>query len=196
MDVPRTGTFAAAPDAGLTVAEVVELLAPGPTPAEILDTLERGAEALLSRDLVHRLVPYADQLRAVDYAGRPWAAIIAGVAICAIDRGRGRGVLSAGLGEFVSRGDDFGEGWASFLEGLQDLGEGNLERAEQRWNRARDLLGTATPASQFSALHLSLAAYRSGDLGRAARIAERELGAARLRDDDRVISIAAVYLAL
>jgi tetratricopeptide (TPR) repeat protein len=196
MDVPETGTFAAAPGDGLTVAEVVERLAQGPAPAEILDALERGAEALLSSDLVHRLVPYADQLHAVVYAGRPWAAMTAGVAICAIDRSRGRSVLSAGRAEFVARGDEFGEGWASFLEGLQDLGEGNLERAEQRWNRARDLLGTATPASQFSALHLSLAAYRNGDLGRAARIAERELGAARLRDDDRMISIAAVYLAL
>jgi tetratricopeptide (TPR) repeat protein len=196
MDVSNRGAFAASPDGGLTVADVVGRLAEEPAPPEILDTLDRGAEALLSNDLVHRLVPYADRLRSVDYTGRPWAALTAGVAICAIDRTRGRGILSAGHQEFVIRGDEFGEGWACFLEGLQDLGEGNLARAEQHWNRARDLLGSATPASQFSALHLSLAAYRNGDLGHAARIAERELGAARLRDDDRMISIAAVYLAL
>jgi tetratricopeptide (TPR) repeat protein len=196
MEVPKAATFRAGPESALTVADVVGRLEREPTDADILDALERGAEALLNNDLVHRLVPHADRLRAVDYSGRPWAAITAGVAICAVDRDLGRAVLAAGLGEFVAGTDEFGEGWACFLEGLQDLGEGNLASAETQWNRARGLLGSAAPASQFSALHLSLAAYRCGDLRRAARVAERELGAARLRNDDRMIGIAAVYLAL
>jgi len=200
MDGPNTGSFAVAPDCALTVADVVgrlELAADDSSEAEaILDALELGAEAILSNDLLHRLVPYADRLRAVDYAGRPWAAIIAGVAICAVDRTCGRAVLSAGRAEFVTEGNAFGEGWACFLEGLEDLGEGHIARAEDLWNRARDLLGASAPASRFSALHLCLAAYREGDLSRAARIAERELSAARVDKDDRLIGIAAVYLAL
>ena len=195
MDAREIVASTSTPSRPLTVAEVIARLSASPDDAVILDALERGAEALVSGDLAHRLVPYATRLREVDYEQYPWAALGAGIAICAIDRARGRSVLAAARQTFAVARNDAGEGWACFFEGLEELGEGRLARAEECWDRARTLLGHAAPASQFSALHQSLAAYGRGDLKRAVLIAEQALGSARLQRNDRIVAIAGVYLA-
>jgi len=196
MDESLAGYFSAAPGPPLTVAEVVDRLATSPSDEGITDALDRGAQALVGHDLIHRLVPFAARLRDVNYDDHPWGALSAGVAICAVDRVRGRAVLVTAREAFANAGNPDGEGWACFLEGLEDLGEGNISSAETWWNRSRALLGPTAPASQLSASHLSLAAYRVGDLAQAARIAENALGDARIRKDDRLIAISGVYLAL
>lgn len=196
MGAREAADLTSPPGRPLTVPEVIDRLATAADDAAILDALDRGAEALVSNDLVHRLLPYATRLREIDYEQHPWAALGAGATICAIDRDLGRSVLATARLTFAAAENGAGEGWACFLEGLEELSEGRLACAEEWWERARTLLGPAAPASQFSALHQSLAAYGRGDLRHAVLIAEHALLDARLRRNDRLIAIAGVYLAL
>ncbi len=193
----RRSPLAAAgpPKPGLSVDELLRCLESTPAPADELDALERGAAEIIASDLVHRLVPYARRLAALDYANHPWAALPAGVAICAVDRDRGRHVLAAARAHFDDTDNALGLSWACFLEGLEDLGEGNLDGAERWWERSL-ALDAEGPVSGFGGVHLCLAAYVRGDLKRARFIAERSMYEARRRGDARVEAISSVYLAL
>ena len=103
MDAQEAVAITSAPGRPLTVDEVLDELATAPDDDDaILDVLDRGAEALVSHDLVHRLVPCAARLRDIDYSRHPWAALPAGTAICAIDRDLGRRVLATARETFAA----------------------------------------------------------------------------------------------
>ena len=195
------GTSATTGDesSALSVHELLAQIAGAVTDEQITDALTRGAAAIIKDDLIHRLVPYAARLRDIDYCEAPWAALPGGVAVCAIDRPQGRRILAAARERFQEEGNETGEGWASFLEGLEDLGEGRLDSAVRWWGRACELLENTNDSEHviaFASLNLCLGAYASGDLERAALIAERALHEGRRYDDPRIEMIAGVYLAL
>lgn len=114
----------------LLVPEMLSILGSDPTDDVMLDALVSGAPKIIRRDLVHRLVPFASRLRSLDYADHAWAALPAGVAIAAVDRRSGRRVLRHARRAFEASKDSTGLGWACFLEGLEDLGEGKPANAE------------------------------------------------------------------
>lgn len=161
----------------------------------VLARIEAAVHVLVGDDLVHRLVPFADRLRSFDYRDHPWAGLSCGVAICSVDRPLGRSVLAAAREFFELHGDAVGAGYGSFLEGLQDLGEGNLDGARAWWSRARPELG-AVSASRLVSSHLALSAYADGEVGRAVVLGEQALWAAQHAGDDRAEALACLNLAL
>jgi tetratricopeptide (TPR) repeat protein len=177
------------------VSAVVELLETHPSHRQILDVLETNLEHFITADLNHRLVPFAGKLAVIDYSRRPLAALPASVAICALDRPLGRRLLRDARESLASVGDEHGWGYACFLEGLQDLGEGQLDSSERWWTLATTLLGNESGVIGFTDAHLALVAYQRGELHRAVRLGELSLFAAERRQDYRVEAIAAVYLA-
>jgi tetratricopeptide (TPR) repeat protein len=177
------------------VSAVIELMDSDPADQQILDALETNLEAFVASDLNHRLVPFAPMLSTIDFSNRPLAALPASVAICAIDRPLGRRLLREARTALEASGDRRGSGFACFLEGLQDLGEGRLDRSEEWWTQATTLLGDDSGVLGFTGAHLALVSYQRGDLARAIRLGELALFAAERRRDHRVEAIAAVYLA-
>ena len=177
------------------VSAVVDRLTTHPADHQILDLLEANLEHFVTADLNHRLVPFAGMLAVIDYSSRPLAALPASVAVCALDRQLGRRLLREARESLASIGDEHGWGYACFLEGLQDLGEGQLDGSERWWIQATTLLGNDSGVVGFTEAHLALVAYQRGDLHRAVRLGELSLFAAERRQDDRVEAIAAVYLA-
>lgn len=161
----------------------------------LLALLEESAPALIETDLIHRLVPYARRLRELDYEGHPWAGLVGGVALCAIDRPRGRAVMRRARETFEPTDDRLGYGYACFLEGLEDIGEGQIASANEWWRQSRELLQGEGPVEGMALAHLALGAYGDGNLRRAEHLAGESLTSARARGDDRVIGIACMYLA-
>jgi hypothetical protein len=177
------------------VSSVVELLQADPVDEQVLDALESNLDSFVASDLNHRLVPFSRRLAEIDYSHRPLAALPAGVAICAIDRQLGRRLLTVAREALAADGDRRGWGYACFLEGLEDLGEGKLDSSERWWAQATALLGDGSGVIGFADAHLALVAYQRGDLQRAVRLGELSLFAAERRQDARVEAIATVYLA-
>src|SRR5262249_34911969 len=77
----------------------------------VLQALDAVAVELIETDLIHRLVPSSVRLATIDYRDHPWAALLAGVALCSFDRPLGRGVLRTAREQFASAGDDRGHGY-------------------------------------------------------------------------------------
>ncbi len=173
---------------------MIDLLATEPADDQIVDALETNVAYFIAADLNHRLIPFAPRLAEIDFSARPLAALPAAVAICSIDRARGRGVLREARCALEEAGDTLGWGYACFIEGLEDLGEGQLHSSEAWWMQAATLLGNEHGVVGFTDAHLALVAYQRGELRRAVRLAELALFAAQRRRDDRVEAIAAVYL--
>lgn len=165
------------------------------TEDEALDMLDASTTAFVATDLIHRLLVFADMLAEMEYSGHPGAGLIAGVAICATDQAKGRAILSRSREAFVAQGDDVGQGYGCFLEGLEDLSEGKVEEAASWWRQSRDLLGDDHPVGGFTMAHLALSAYQAGDLRRAIRLAEQALAAAESDRDDRLVVLSSVYVA-
>ncbi len=180
-----------APD---VVDSAVAALGSGVDDDALLAVLDVACDRLVTEDLVHRLVPHAGRLRTVDYADHPRAALVAGVAICAVDRPAGRATLTAGRMALAAAGDVVGEGYGCFLEGLEDLGEGRLASAVVWWDRSRDLLGADHPIEGFNLANRSLGAYQGGDLRGAVAMAERALATAQLSGSPRHEGIAGIYV--
>jgi hypothetical protein len=107
----------------------------------------------------------------------------------------GRSILCAPRGEFEQNGATLGEGYGCFLEGLQDLGGGNLESAGQWWARAQ-LLPGRQGAALIVASHLALAAHAEGDVSRAVLLGEQALWAAENYGDNRSEMVACIGFAL
>lgn len=173
---------------------LVDALAVGLDDDALLVRLDEACDVLVTDDLVHRLVPYAERLRSVDYAAHPRAALVAGVAVCAVDRSAGRATLTAGRTALAAAGDVVGEGYGCFLEGLEDLGEGRLASAVTWWDRSRELLGADHPIEGFTMANRSLGAYQDGDLRGAVAMAERALATAQLTGSPRHEGIAGIYV--
>ncbi len=176
------------------VDRLVERLAKPVDDTTLLALLDGAAIALIESDLIHRLVPHARRLLAIDFTDHPWAALLAADAICAIDRPRGRTELRLARETFERIRDQLGNGYACFLEGLEDVGEGKIETAADWWRRSRALLDGEGPVEGMALTHLALGAYAEGDLGLAQLMANESLTTARRRQDDRVIGIACMYL--
>lgn len=176
------------------VDQLVERLDEPVDDTTLLGLLDGAAMALIEADLIHRLVPHARRLRAIDFADHPWAGLLGGVAICAIDRPRGRTELRRSREAFERIGDRLGNGYACFLEGLEDTGEGQIATAADWWRRSRELLDGEGPVEGMALAHLALGAYADGDLRLAHLMAHESLTTARRRQDDRVIAIACMYL--
>jgi len=175
--------------------EVVCALHAGCAEHEILELLTTHVDAIVGDDLVHRLVPYASRLLTFDYRGFPWAGLSAGVAICAIDRPFGRSVLSAARLELEAQRDITGEGYGCFLEGLEELGEGNLDAAAMWWARAMPLLTGTVPWVLISA-HVAWVAYAGGDVGGAIELGQQALWAAEHAGSARAEVIACTGLTM
>lgn len=176
------------------VERVIQCFAAAASDDDVLVALDRATAAFVSTDLIHRLVPFADRLRGLSYEDHPGAGLSAGVAICAVDRVVGRRTLSAARVRFAQDGDPVGEGYGCFLEGLEDLGEGNLSGATEWWQRSRQLLGPEHAVESFTMAHLALGAYQEGDLARALVLAEESLGAAEHGRNHRLEAISALYV--
>jgi tetratricopeptide (TPR) repeat protein len=165
------------------------------TDGERIAALEAWAGPIVAVDLAHRLVPFAATLEDLDLDGHPWAGLLAGVAICSIDHGRGMAILHQALGELEAAEDDDGVGYACLMLGNEELAKGNIAVANQLWLRARELLGPENPADLIAAAHSALAAYQGGDLMGAIAQAEAALLKARIADNAHAEGIACVYLA-
>ena len=176
------------------VERLSERLSDAADDTTLLALLDDAAVPLIETDLIHRLVPHARRLRTLNYDDHPWAGLIAGVTICAIDRARGRTELRRGRETFERAGDEVGHGYACFLEGLEDIGEGQIATASDWWRRSRELLDGEGPVEGMALAHLALGAYGEGDLRLAQHMARESLLSARRRHDDRVIGIACMYL--
>ena len=163
-------------------------------PSRLLDLLDAASVGFVADDVIHRLVPFASRLASLSYDHHPWAALPAGVAICAIDRPLGRCILSGGRERFEAEGDPRGAAFAWFLEGLQDLGEGNLDGATRWWRQAQDSLDPSLTAARLTLAHLALGAYERGELQEAIVLAEQALWSAQHVGDARTESLAAIYL--
>ena len=182
-------------DEAPVVDQLVERLETPIDDTALLELLDHAAIALIESDLIHRLVPHARRLRDLDFADHPWAGLLGGVAICTVDRPRGRTELRRSREAFERREDRLGNGYACFLEGLEDIGEGQIATAADWWRRSRELLDGEGPVEGMALAHLALGAYADGDLRRAQLMANESLTTARRREDDRVIGIASMYLA-
>ena len=176
------------------VGRLVERLGEATDDATLLALLDDAALPLIETDLIHRLVPHARRLRELDYDGHPWAGLVGGVALCAIDRPLGRAVLRRAREAFEPAGDRVGNGYACFLEALEDIGEGHIAAASEWLRQSRELLRGEGQVEAMALAHLALGAYGEGDLGRAEHLARESLTSARTRGDDRVIGIACMYL--
>lgn len=176
------------------VDALVRDLGASPDEPTLLARLDDASMVLVESDLVHRLLPFARRFRTVDFSAHPWAGLVAGVALCAIDRQLGRATLRAARERFEARGDATGEGYGCFLEGLEDIGEGHIDSATERWSRSRELLGGEGPVEGMALAHLALGAYAEGNLALAHLMATQSLATARLQGDDRLVGIACMYL--
>ena len=176
------------------VDALVRDLGASPDDPGVVALLDGAARTLIEADLVHRLLPFARRFRLIDFSDHPWAGLVAGVAMCAVDRHLGRATLGTARGCFALRGDAEGEGYGCFLEGLEDIGEGQIEAATARWSRARALLGGEGPVEGLALAHLALGAYAEGNLALAHLMASESLATSRARGDDRLGGIACMYL--
>ena len=181
-------------DSEAVVDALVRDLGASPDGPTVLALLDGAARSLVESDLVHRLLPFARGFRTLDFAEHPWAGLVAGVALCAVDRHLGRATLHAAREYFARDGDAEGEGYGCFLEGLEDIGEGHIESATERWSHARELLGGKGPVEGMALAHLALGAYAEGDLARAHLMAGESLATTRMQADDRLAGIACMYL--
>lgn len=176
------------------VHAVEAAVATGASADAVLELLDREAFGIIDREEAHRLVPLAPVLVDYDYTGHPAAALPAGVAVCAVDRGRGRAIIAAARADFEARQDLRGLALAHFVEGLEDLGEGALATAREHWEQARDLFEPNRNAARLTLAHLALGAYGDGRLDRAVALAERVLWSAQQSGDARGEAVACVYL--
>lgn len=181
-------------DSEAVVDALVRDLGASPDGPTVLLLLDAAARTLIESDLVHRLAPFARDFRELDYSAHPWAGLVAGVALCVVDRHLGRATLRAACERFADDGDAEGEGYGCFLEGLEDVGEGHIDAATERWSRARELLGGEGPVEGLALAHLALGAYADGNLQLAHLMATESLATARERGDDRLVGIAGMYL--
>ncbi len=161
----------------------------------LLDLLERSAATFVAWDLVHRLVPFAERLRELDYADHPWAAMPAGVAICVIDRPRGRALLSWSREHFAAADERWAHGMACYLEGIEDLGEGRVAEAGAWWEQARGLVDDPITLVRLTGAHNALGSYQEGHLATAIALAEQALWAAENAGDHRSQAVSGIYLA-
>ncbi len=122
-------------------------------------------------------------------------ALVAGVALCAIDRPRGRDELRRARESFERSGDRVGQGYGCFLEGLEDIGEGRMSTASDWWERSCGLLDSESPVVGLALAHLALGAYAAGDLVRAEHLAEQARVNGCRRSDQRAVAVACMYLA-
>lgn len=175
------------------IGDVTEGLAAGEPEGRILELLTASSRDLIAKDLLHRLTPFATRLASLSYLGAPWAALVAGVAVCRVDRAQGRAILREGRIELEREGGE-GVAFAWFLEGLEDLGAGDLIGASEWWSKARGALDPQLTIARLALAHLSLGAYESGDLNRAIVLAEEALKAAEQSTDHRAEAVAALYL--
>lgn len=166
----------------------------GASGAGLVAMLDERCDAFVTTDLIHRLVPFARRLQGLDFSSRPRGGVVAGVALCAIDRPAGRRLITGSREALADAGDAEGEGFGCFLEGLEDLGEGRLDSAVAWWDRSRDLLGPDHPIEGFTMANRSLGAYQAGSLVEAVALAERALASAELRGDARQEAIAGIYV--
>jgi tetratricopeptide (TPR) repeat protein len=178
---------------GTAVEDALAALRTGASDAEVLDLVQAACVEFVSEDVIHRLVPHAARLAALDYEGHPWAALPAGVAVCAIDRPLGRSILRSGR-ERLEALEARSAALAWFLEGLQDMGEGNLDGATAWWNQAHASLDPSLTATRLTLAHLALGAYERGSLDEAIVLAQEALWTAEQVGDSRTESLAAIYL--
>ena len=178
----------------MEIDAVLEGLSSNASDEQLLDLLSAGAAALIADDLIHRLVPHAPRLATLDYDRHPWAALPAGVAICALNRPEGRRILGHGRTQ-LEEVDGSSAALAWFLEGLQDLGEGNLEGATVWWRKAQASLDPQLTATRLALAHLALGAYERGSLGEATIMAEEAIWSAEQVNDVRTEAVASLYLA-
>lgn len=190
----RTGTLETV-DGGDGVNELICAFQAQRPDVEILKLLSQHVHDLVGDDLVHRLVPFAPRLATFDYSDYPWAGLSGGVAICAIDRPLGRTILTRARLQLAAEGQVTGEGYGCFLEGLEDLGQGNLDGAGIWWARAMPLLDDSGPSLMISA-HLALATYARGDVDTAILLGQQTLWAAEHANNTRAVVIACTGLGL
>ena len=150
--------------------------------------------AIVAVDLNHRLLGFADRFGPIDFADHPWAALPAGVVLCATAPERGRQVLERAIVDFEAAGDERGLGLACFVLGNEELAWGRVREADELWCRAHVLLDGETPADGLALAHRALAAYQQGQLLGAFRLAEEALHAARMQNNVRAEATAAVYV--
>lgn len=176
-----------------SVEAILDALEHDASDRSVLDAMAEAAFTLVSEDVVHCLSPHVKRLVGLDFRDHPLAALPAGVAICSVDRPLGRRILAEGRVVLEQRDDpDVALAW--FLEGLQELGEGDLAAATSWWSRAHRSLDPTLTAARLSMAHMSLGAYGQGDLEKAVVLAEEALWSAEQVHDDRTSALAALYL--
>ena len=166
----------------------------GPSPVELehlaRSLIEGGRPDLLGMD------PTAVQTSTL--RGRPWARLAVAAALVAHDPRNPNALASirAARRTFRTRGDQVGNGYASYVDGTRHLGLGQHHLAADCWREVRELLGDHGPVSANALAHLSLAAYHAGDPAEAASVADEAVGLARIRLDRRGEGRALVYRSL
>jgi len=112
-----------------------------------------------------------------------------GVAVCSTDWALGREMPSRARIQ-LEQIDESSAGFAWFLEGLQDLGEGDLQRATDWWRKAHASLSPKLTATRLALALLALGAWKRGALGEAILVAEEAIWIAERVGDLRTDAVA------
>jgi tetratricopeptide (TPR) repeat protein len=126
-------------------------------------------------------------LARLNFGGHPWARLLVACTLwdadCTDVRAREHAV--GALQEFQRQGDGRGEGYSCFVLGSWAVTDGEINASGHWWEKARQLLGAASPANEITLAHRGLAAYADGNLTLAIAMAEESAALARLRGRPR-----------
>jgi tetratricopeptide (TPR) repeat protein len=160
--------------------------------------LEAVATEMLSTGTPRVLAGRLDELLDGDYAGRPLAGLVVGAACHDVYRGDPRAdhlVEQAWL-ELLRRHDTPGLGLAANVRANLAFGRGDLDAAVRWWTRCLELVDEEFPLAGAARAHLSIEAYRHGDLPEAIEQAQMALDRQRLCGDRAGELVPLTYLIL
>jgi hypothetical protein len=152
-----------------------------------VDELDRIAPDMIRSGRPVRLVGDRGELPDLDLRGHPWARLLVACAVWDIDctDRRAREHTMTALRAFRRLGDARGEGYCCFVLGSWAVTDGDLRGSGRWWDKARQLVGAATPGNEVALAHRGLAAYGEGRLAEAIAMAEESVALARLRGRSR-----------
>jgi tetratricopeptide (TPR) repeat protein len=160
--------------------------------------LEQMAVEVLTTGAPRSLAPQLDELLGLDLQERPFAGLLVAAAYHDVYRGHPRVVelAEAAWEQLLRRQDEQGLGVAANVRANIAFARGDLDEALAWWRRCLDLLDGGVPLGATALAHLSVEAYRRGDLHGAIARAEEARSKLIAAGDRPAQLVPLVYLVL
>lgn len=160
--------------------------------------VERVALEVLAGGAPWSLAPQLDNLLDLDLRDRPLAGLAVAAACHDVYRGDPRvaELVETAWDELLRRQDDLGLGLAANVRANVAFGRGDVDEALHWWRRCLDLLDAGVPLTGSALAHLSVDAYRRGDLQGAIQRAEEALARLQNTGDRAGSLVPLIYLVL